>query len=357
MSPQKYSLIGLMSGTSGDGLDVAYAHFEHQGDWNFEIVNAKTIPFPEELGRKITRAYSLSGLELAQLDVDFGKWMGEQVRDFCREFQINPMAVASHGHTVFHQPTKGLSLQIGNGWALHAASGKRIINDFRMLDLQLGGQGAPLVPIGDKLLFPKVDFCLNLGGIANISMEKEGSRIAFDCSPFNLLLNAEANKLGKAFDEGGSIARSGKICQALMEALDQLPFYTKKSAKSLGREEMENDYMPLIADFGLSPADVMRTLVEHFAAQIASVIRTFASHKRPLILITGGGAYHTFFIERLDHFLEKNWFLYEASSKLIEFKEALIFAFLGVLKLRNENNCLASATGASHDSSGGTVYG
>src|SRR5690606_21224788 len=183
--------------------------------------------------------------------------MGEQVRDFCREFQINPLAVASHGHTVFHQPQKGLSLQIGNGWAMHAASGERIINDFRMLDVQLGGQGAPLVPIGDQLLFPKVDFCLNLGGIANISMEYNGLRTAFDCSPFNLLLNLEANKLGKAYDSGGEIARSGEISLSLFESLNQLPFYSKKAAKSLGREEMEKDFSPLIESFGLSPADVL----------------------------------------------------------------------------------------------------
>ncbi len=357
MSPEKYSLIGLMSGTSGDGLDIAYAHFENRGEWNFELAQTKTIPFPTNLGENLARAHTLSACDLSLLDVYFGRWMGEQVRDFCTELQIKPMAVASHGHTVFHQPTKGLSLQIGNGWALHVASGVQVINDFRMLDIQLGGQGAPLVPIGDKMLFPTVDFCLNLGGIANISMEKAGSRIAFDCSPFNLLLNAEANRLGKAFDEGGTIARSGKICYPLFEALEQLPFYSKKSAKSLGREEMENVYTPLIASFGLGPADTLRTLVEHFATQIATVIRTFSNHESPLVLITGGGAYHSFFVERLDYFLKQNWLLYEADSNLIEFREALIFAFLGVLRLRGENNCLASVTGASRDNCGGKVYG
>lgn len=357
MNLQKYSLIGLMSGTSGDGLDLAYANFEYQTCWSFEIVEAKTFPFPSELGRDLARAHSLSGLELAQLDVDFGKWMGEQVREFCRDFQIKPFAVASHGHTVFHQPKKGLSLQIGNGWALHVSSGERVINDFRMHDVLLGGQGAPLVPVGDRLLFSNVDFCLNLGGIANISMEVADRRLAFDCCPFNLLLNSESNKLGKTFDGGGEIARTGEISPGLLEALNQLPFYSKKSAKSLGREEMENEYLPLVAKFALSPADALRTLVEHFARQIAEVIRTFSQKESPLVLITGGGAYNAFFVERLDFYLKKNWVSYEANSELIEFKEAMIFAFLGVLKLRGENNCLASVTGADRDNCGGTIYG
>lgn len=357
MNPEKYSLIGLMSGTSGDGLDLAYIHFEHLEDWSFEIVQARTFPFPGDLGSKLSRAHSLSGLELSQLDVDFGKWMGIRVRDFCREFQIKPLAVASHGHTVFHQPANGLSLQIGNGWALHQASGERIINDFRMLDIQLGGQGAPLVPIGDHLLFPQVDFCINLGGIANISMKKDKVRIAFDCCPFNLLLNAEANKLGMPYDAAGEIARSGEISLPLFEALNQLPFYALKTAKSLAREEIEGDYFPLLKRFALSPADSLSTLVEHYAVQIASVIRDFPEKEIPLILITGGGAYNTYFSERLDHYLGKKWQQFDANPELIEFKEALIFAFLGTLRLRGEMNCLSSVTGASRDSCGGTIYG
>ncbi len=357
MEPQKYSLIGLMSGTSGDGLDMAYIHFELQEVWSFRIEQAKTVSFPQELGRNLQKAHLLSGLELAQLDVDFGKWMGSQVSDFCREFHIKPDAITSHGHTVFHQPENGLSLQIGNGWALHQACGQKVINDFRMLDVQLGGQGAPLVPIGDQLLFPEADFCINLGGISNISMQKDEVRIAFDCSPFNLLLNAEANKLGKPYDSGGEIARSGEVNLTLFEALNQVPFYSKNSAKSLGREDMEQDFIPLIKKSGLSPTDTLSTLVEHFAFQIATVIKTFSEKEAPSVLITGGGAYNTYFIERLDHYLKNNWKQVAVNAELIEFKEALIFAFLGVLRLRGENNCLSSVTGASKDNCGGTLYG
>ena len=358
MHAERYTLIGLMSGTSGDGLDLAHCHFEyHNGMWSYEIIQAETRPFPVELGQALATSHLLSGLDLALLDVNFGRWMGEQVKNFCLENQVKPMAVASHGHTVFHQPEKGLSLQIGNGWALHQASGERVLADFRMLDVQLGGQGAPLVPIGDRLLFPQLDFCINLGGISNLSLEKNGQRIAFDCSPFNLLLNREAMKLGSSFDQDGAWARAGNLNHALLEELNDLPFYAVSGAKSLGRESIDQIFIPLLDQSGLSPKDLLCTLVEHFAIQIAALIQTHATKTNPIVLLTGGGAYNRYFVERLDHQLNQQWIQVEATKELIEFKEALIFAFLGVLKLRGEANALASVTGASCDSSGAVVYG
>jgi anhydro-N-acetylmuramic acid kinase len=358
MHAERYTLIGLMSGTSGDGLDLAHCHFEYQkGLWNYEILQAETRPFPKELGEALATSHLLSGLDLSLLDVNFGRWMGEQVKNFCLEQQVKPMAVASHGHTVFHQPEKGLSLQIGNGWALHQASGERVLADFRMLDVQLGGQGAPLVPIGDQLLFSQVDFCINLGGISNLSLDKNGQRIAFDCSPFNLLLNREAVKLGSAYDHDGAWARAGNLNEPLLAQLNALPFYAVSGAKSLGRESIDQVFIPLLKQPGLSPKDCLRTLVEHFAIQIAALIRTHASKAAPSVLLTGGGAYNRYFVERLDHHLCQQWIQVEATKELIEFKEALIFAFLGVLKLRGEANALASVTGAIRDSSGGMVFG
>jgi anhydro-N-acetylmuramic acid kinase len=356
MSQESYNMIGLMSGTSGDGLDIAYARFQKQEVWQFEIERAKTCRFPGSLEKKLMTAHLMTAMDLSVLDVDFGKWMGEMVKEFCADHQLKPLAVASHGHTVFHQPQLGLSLQIGNGWALHVASKQQVINDFRMLDIQLGGQGAPLVPIGDQLLFPQVDFCINLGGISNISFQKKGGRLAFDMSPFNILLNAEAHKLGLPYDDGGNEARKGELNLPLFNHLNGLPFYAKKGAKSLGREDMERDFYPLIRQANLKPRDAMRTLVEHYAYQIAQVIRENQEKENPLVLITGGGAYHSFFEERLAHYLNHHWKKFEASRELIEFKEALIFAFLGVLRLKGENNCLASVTGASQDSCGGTLY-
>lgn len=357
VTTQKYNMIGLMSGTSGDGLDIAAVHFELDETWSFHIEQAETHPFPDELEHRLLTSHLMSGIELTRLDVDFGKWMGEQVKDFCEKHRLEPHAVCSHGHTVFHQPSVGLTHQVGNGWAIHQASGQIVINDFRMLDVQLGGQGAPLVPIGDQMLFPEADFCLNLGGISNISMESNGARVAFDCSPFNLLLNSEAKKLGKPFDEGGTIARSGEVNLPLFKALNQIGFYSEKASKSLAREDLDRDFSPLIEKSGLSAADVLCTLVEHFAYQIGKVILSFSQKKDPTVLLSGGGAYHTYFIERLDHYLNANWIPMKADSQLIEFKEAVIFAFLGVLKLRGENNCLASVTGAARDNCGGIIYG
>ena len=356
MRPTNYTMIGLMSGTSGDGLDIAFCSYELHNQWSYEILDATTIPFPKDLGQKLMNSHRMTALDLSLLDVDFGRWMGEKVKDYCSEKQIKPLAICSHGHTVFHQPSKGLSLQIGNGWALREASGQKVINDFRMKDIQLGGQGAPLVPIGDRLLFSSIDFCINLGGIANISMESKGRRIAFDTCPFNLLLNAQANTLGAEYDKEGAWAKEGDINEKLLDALNALPYYGTTEAKSLGREDLENDFIPLITSSGLSSKNILRTLVEHYSYQIAKVISENQSNDAPSVLITGGGAYNSFFIERLEHQLGSNWIQVKASNELIEFKEALVFGFLGVLRLRNENNCLASVTGAKYDSSGGTIY-
>lgn len=357
MTPSRYTVIGLMSGTSGDGLDLALCEFEKNESWKFQILEAETVAFPPLLESELMNSHTLSALELSLLDVQFGKWMGEIVNAFCKKYNCQPDAICSHGHTVYHQPNKGLSLQIGNGWALHQSTGMKVINDFRMLDVQHGGQGAPLVPIGDKLLFPEMDFCINLGGIANISMEWNGSRIAFDTCPFNLLLNQQAKVLGANYDDQGKWASEGTIDQNLLDKLNSIPFYQTKSAKSLGREDLETDFMPLIAASEASPKDIMATLVEHFAMQIGRVIRNYSSHPIPKVLLTGGGAYHTFFVQSLEEQLYGAINIPTQTPQLVEFKEALIFGFLGVLRLRGDMNCLRSVTGAIEDSSGGMIFG
>lgn len=356
MSPQKYQVIGLMSGTSGDGLDIAFCEFQKENSWSFQIIEAKTIPFPGELGEKLMNSHLLPALDLSLLDVEFGKWMGEQVKEFCDRNNYSPLAVCSHGHTVFHQPQKRLSLQIGNGWAMQAACGMRVINDFRMKDVLLGGQGAPLVPIGDQELFSEKDFCINLGGISNISMKYQDKRIAFDISPFNILLNPISEKLGAPYDNQGIWASEGQIQTEMLDQLNELPFYKKLGAKSLGREDMENDFIPLIESFEATEKDKLATLVEHYAFQVAKTIKEKSENENPSVLITGGGAYNSYFIERLDIHLEGKWTFSPAEKKLIEFKEALIFAFLGLLRIQGLDNCLASVTGASRNSSGGVIY-
>lgn len=353
---ETYSVIGLMSGTSGDGLDIAHCHFTKDEHWQYALGKCKTAPFPAELGRRLMNSHLLSALELQLLDVDLGKWMGDQVHQFCHDLPEPPLIVCSHGHTVFHQPGQGLSLQIGSGHWLAQRAKLPVINDFRMKDISLGGQGAPLVPIGDRLLFSAYDFCLNLGGISNISMEVKGLRRAFDCSPFNGLLNHFAKKLGAEYDDQGRWASEGKLNSSLLATLNALPYYQQSGAKSLGREDLERDFLPLLDQSQLASKDILATLIAHFAQQIASVIREHQTRKNARVLVTGGGAYHRFFLERLGQELPSETSLVVPEAAVLEFKEALIFGFLGVLKLREEKNCLASVTGAAEDSSGGTWY-
>ncbi len=351
-----FKIIGLMSGTSGDGLDIAYCEFEKHDNWKYSIVESETVPFPKKLAKKLVKAHTMNGLKLSLLDVEFGNWIGEQVRYFITKHSLSVQAVASHGHTIFHQPKKQLSLQIGNGWAIHQACGIPVINDFRMLDVQLGGQGAPLVPIGDRLLFGKYDYCINLGGIANISMEFDRKRIAFDICPFNLLLNHFAEICGKSYDKNGKLAKKGKLLDKVLKQLDKLPFYQIQGAKSLGREDLTEYLEILEGNGGYKAENILHTLIVHYVQQITKTLTPIPG-KKPSILITGGGTYNTFFMEKLHESLSENFEIISAGKTLINFKEALIFAFLGVLKLRGENNCLASVTGASIDSCGGNVFG
>lgn len=351
-----YKVIGLMSGTSGDGLDIALCEFEKKDTWSYSIIESDTIPFPKKLGKKLKKSHLLKSHKLSLLDVEFGSWMGDEVKFFLTKKSLSAEAVSSHGHTVFHLPSKNLSLQIGNGWSLHQSSGLPVINDFRMLDIQLGGQGAPLVPIGDQLLFGEYDYCINLGGIANISMTFDGKRIAFDVCPFNLLLNHFAETCGKTYDKNGKLARKGKVIPKVLKNLNKLPFYQKNGAKSLGREDL-GDYLKILELSGeYKPENILHTLVVHYVEQIKAVLQPIAG-KKPTIMITGGGAYNTFFMEMLEMELTENFEIAPANHTLINFKEALIFAFLGVLRIRGEINCLASVTGASRDNCGGTAYG
>ncbi len=353
---ENYSVIGLMSGTSCDGLDIALCQFSFDGSWSFDIQKCHTTSFPEQLKNRLFEAHQIGSSDLAKLDVDLGKWMGQEVSSFLRSSALTAELIGSHGHTIFHRPELGFSLQIGNGWWLSKESGLRSITDFRMKDISLGGQGAPLVPIGDKLLFGDYDYCLNLGGISNISMDISGQRIAFDCTPFNGLLNHYARELGAEFDRDGIWAKEGKVSEATLQKLNELPYYQKSGAKSLGREDIEEFYAPILDQAGLTPKDSLATLVEHYAIQIAHSIATHQKEGKASLLITGGGAYNACFIERLSASLPENVSIVLPSSDIIEFKEALIFAFLAILRHRGEINCLASVTGAESDSSGGLIH-
>lgn len=343
-----------MSGTSLDGIDLAHIRFTVSGDkWTFEILENKTVPYSSEWIQQLKAAVAFQPIELQKLDKDYTVLLGTIISGFIAKNQIKNLdAVCSHGHTVLHQPHNGLTLQIGNLPEIAALTGQKVICDFRVQDVALGGQGAPLVPIGDRILFADYNYCLNLGGFSNVSFEENGKRIAFDISAVNTVLNYYANQLGFDYDDKGTVSRSGDLNVDLMTGLNAMAFYQKSYPKSLGFESVRDIILPLIDRFEIPTADKMRTFTEHIALQIASALPV----KSGSLLITGGGAYNDFLIERIRFYLPQMQIIIP-DRKILEFKEALIFALLGVLKLRDEINVLASVTGASHDHSSGKILG
>lgn len=343
--------IGVMSGTSLDGLDLVACRFVAGEIWKFEIVKAATIPYSHKWVNKLAGAAELSAFEFALLNNEYGKFIGKHVADFCHDLPQKPGLVSSHGHTIFHQPHKRLTIQIGSGAHIAATCGLPVACDFRSLDVALRGEGAPLVPVGDELLFGEFEFCLNLGGIANISFREDKERKAFDICPANMAFNHFTKALGYEYDLDGNLGRSGVVQEELLNLLNSLEFYQQSGPKSLGREWFETEFLPLISSFQLETKDVLRTLYEHISDQIALAVEFFPKGQ---MLITGGGAHNVFLIELLSEKTKHKTIV--PSTQIIDFKEAIIFAFLGVLRLRNEVNCLKSVTGCSHDHSGGVIY-
>ena len=288
--------------------------------------------------------------ELKAIDVDYTKYLGEVIKAFIAKHEIkNIDAVCSHGHTALHQPENKLTYQIGNLPVLAEILQQRVVCDFRVQDVEFGGQGAPLVPIGDKLLFSEYDYCLNLGGFANISMDNDDERVAYDICPVNIVLNKYAKQLGFDYDDGGKIAASGTHLLALGSLLNNLEFYKQKPPKSLGLEWVNENIFPLIESSKRRERDVLKTFSDHVASQISRALKKDAK-----VLVTGGGAYNSYIISKIQSNIKAKIII--PDSYLVEFKEALIFSFLGVLKLRNEVNCLKSVTGASKNHSSGRVF-
>jgi anhydro-N-acetylmuramic acid kinase len=342
-----------MSGTSLDGVDLAHIHFRViDRKWQFKILECSTVSYDEDWLNKLRTAVDFSKVELKKLNKDYTLLLAHIIKDFIVKNKITNLdAVCSHGHTILHQPQNGFTLQIGNLKEIATIVGETIVCDFRVQDVKLGGQGAPLVPIGDRILFSDYDYCLNLGGFSNVSFEQEGKRIAFDISPVNTVLNFYANKLGLAYDDKGNIARSGETDIALLEELDYLSYYQKPYPKSLGIEFVKTVVLPLMESYDLSIEDKMHTFIKHIAKQTALAL----PDRRGNMLVTGGGAYNTFLLESMKDFLPELE-LIVPDAKTLEYKEALIFALLGVLKLRKEINVLSSVTGAKKDHSSGVVF-
>jgi anhydro-N-acetylmuramic acid kinase len=349
---EHYEIIGTMSGTSLDGLDMAYCIFEKEkNNWSYKISHAKTFDYPDEWKNRLLKLEIADAHQLAQAHAEYGKYCGTLIKCFMEETGLKPNYISSHGQTIFHRPDLGYTFQLGDGAAIAATTGITTICDFRTADLALGGQGAPLVPIGDKLLFADFEICLNIGGFANISYDINNHRIAFDICPANIILNLLASGDGCTFDNDGKIAAGGNIIPELFEKLENLQYYYLNPPKSLGKEWLWGEFLPLINLYtGKQNSDLLRTITEHIAVRIG---RTLELVTGSYILITGGGALNKFLVERIRSHTSKPIDLPDLLT--IQFKEALVFGFLGVLRLRGEYNCLASATGAIKDHCGGAI--
>ena len=349
---KKFKVIGIMSGTSLDGLDIAMCDFEKTDDsWKSKICDAITIPYDNIIREKLSNAHHLNGYDLSKLDVDYGIYIGKQVREFLKNKKVKVDFISSHGHTIFHNPQESFTLQIGNGAAIAATTFISTVANFRIMDVVLKGQGAPLVPIGDQHLFNEYDYCLNLGGFANISYNWYRKRMAYDVCPVNIIINKLAKELGLEFDKDGLEAKKGTINDKLLKELNHLAFYMQEPPKSLGREWTESYFLPVIEKYNIQTNDALRTIYEHIAFQIARSLTGSANKK---VLLTGGGTHNSFLVELIRK--KSNQKIIIPEKLLIDYKEALIFGFLGVLRMREENNCLSSVTGATHDSIGGAVF-
>lgn len=353
----KYDVIGMMSGTSLDGVDIAYCHFElNKKRWSFSIKAARTYSYSSDWKNKLSSAQLLSGEKLMELHSAYGNYLGELCHQFIKKNKLKKIdLIASHGHTIFHQPQNRFTFQLGDGNAIHSITGIPIVYDFRSLDVTLGGEGAPLVPIGDRLLFDEYDACLNLGGIANISVEMRGKRKAFDVCFCNMALNYLAGKIGKEYDESGEMSAGGKVNENLLREFQRIysPDHGKKP--SLAREGFEKKIQLLLDNETIPLNDRLRTTCESIAREIERVIPK--QRKRLKLLATGGGAHNEFLIHLLNQRLSKKTEIIVPDKMTIDFKEALVFAFLGVLRLRNEINVLKSVTGAVRDSCSGVLIG
>lgn len=352
MIENQYHIIGVMSGTSLDGIDLVEVQFQWDQSWKFDIINAETIKYSEDWKTKLSDLVSLSKEALDDIDVEYTNYLGDVIKTFIEKNNIKNLdAVCSHGHTAWHRPSEKLTIQIGNLPELAKRLNEKVVCDFRVQDVELGGQGAPLVPIGDDLLFSEYDYCLNLGGFVNVSAEIRERRIAYDICPMNIVLNHYVKPLGLDYDDGGEMASKGEVVYQLLDELNQLEYYDQSFPKSLGIEWVKENIFPLMDSYQLEIENLLRTFVEHIALQV--VLNTQSSNKST-VLVTGGGAYHKFLQYRIQHYSDNEIVIPE--HNVIDFKEALIFGFLGVLRLRNEVNCLQSVTGASRDHSSGKIF-
>ncbi len=346
-----------MSGTSLDGLDLAYCHITKDVDkWSFEIVKTKSISYSDDMRSELKDSIYLKADDLLKFHNTYGTWLGKQAKQFISRKKFEVDFIASHGHTTHHQPENGLTFQIGSGQHLANGSGCKVICDFRTNDVALGGQGAPLVPIGDQWFFGEYDFCLNLGGISNISLEQKGERIAYDIGLANMILNYITQKIDLTYDKGGELARSGNINQNMLNKLNGLKYYLLPHPKSIGYEWFVEEVVPIVDITEDTTENLLYTSIHHICEKIAQQVKQNTIKSKSSLFVTGGGALNYFLIEVLQKKLGGNVKVIVPEKELIEFKEAVVFALMGALRAEQEINVLKSVTGAKRNSSSGVLY-
>ncbi len=365
---KKVQVIGLMSGSSLDGVDVALCEFEYKAKTDspfhsWELLEAETVPFSPVWRERLTALPDASGRELVKCHAQFGHFLGKTALKFMQKHSINPDLIASHGHTIFHFPEEQFTSQIGDGAAIAAVSGIPVAADFRTTDVALGGQGAPFAPLADKWLFPGYDFYLNLGGIANISCPASEKAIAFDTGAANQVLNFLAQKARLEFDENGRLAASGERLPDLQKQIDQLPYFSQAYPKSLGNHWIQRAVIPIFENYDGSIADKLHTACHHIAFQIArsmqSILEKEAISKPHLrMLATGGGAHNGFLMDCIRAYCKKvcSFDLEVPEAIQADFKEAALMALMGWMRFRKMPNVFSSVTGASRDSIGGAIF-
>ena len=351
MTSNIYSVLGLMSGSSLDGLDMACCRFSfNDNKWQYHIEKSETVPYTAQWHQKLASAHLLPSNELFRLDVEYGQLIGELAASFIHKHQHIPDLISSHGHTIFHEPEHGYSFQLGKGASIARQTGIITVSDFRSADIQNGGQGAPLVPIGDELLFEEYRACLNLGGIANISFNDNGSRKGYDICAANQLLNLLSSEVGLPFDDGGALAASGHVDLGLLQQLNSDAYFLHQHPKSLSNEYVVRHFIAALLSKQVSVENRMATATAHTSQHIARSINHLDHGK---VLVTGGGTHNHYLIESIKKLTSQE--IVVPDQQLIDFKEALVFAFMGMLCIRKKVNCLASVTGAKCDSIGGVI--
>lgn len=355
-------ILGLISGSSLDGLDMAICQFDEQAtsQLEWEVIHTQTAGFPEGLLSRLVRSTELSTRELMELEVEFSKFCASESLDFLTKAKCSVDYIASHGHTVFHYPEDGYTVQIGKGSIIAELTGIPSISDFRSNDIALRGQGAPLAPIVERYLYPGYNVYFNLGGIANFSIHEKSNIRSIDSCPCNQVLNFLISANGLPYDDRGRVARSGKVNDQLLKEWSSLEYFKLSGPKSMDNSWVHQIFIPVMNKYHLSMKDALATMVEFTALQLSkdiSKLLQLDSITQMSGFVTGGGAYNDYLLERMTyHFQKLGLSLEVPDAQTIEFKEAILMSLMGYLRILERPNTIPTVTGAAKMSIGGAVY-